>query len=274
MSVDREPLADTPSSWRRAWQALDDRLGLSAFAYPVPRHANAVTYTLGGITLGSFLLLVATGVYLGQFYDPQPARAHSSVVAISEADFGSLVRSVHFWLSTIFVVTVSMHLLRTFVTASYKRPREATWLTGVVLFAVAGGLLFSGTILKWDQEAFEALEHNSEIADLLGVFGFWFSPDFSGALALLTRVYIAHVSLLPVIFLGVVAIHLLLVKRHGVSPLPWGSAREVERRERAQERGPSRASSSRGWWRSRSSTAARSATRVAGRRGSASPRWP
>lgn len=226
------------AGWRRAWTALDERLGLSAFAYPVPRHANALAYTLGGITLGAFLLLVATGVYLSQFYDPAPADAHASVVAISEADVGSIIRSVHFWLSTIFAVTLALHLLRTFVTASYKRPREATWITGVLLFGLAGGLLYSGTILKWDQEAFEALEHNTEIADLLGVLGFWFSPEFSGALALLTRVYIAHVSLLPVLFLGVLAVHLLLVKRHGVSPLPWGTAAEVVRREREEERGP------------------------------------
>lgn len=184
------------------------------------------------------MLLVASGVYLSQFYDPAPAGAHASVVAISEADVGSIIRSVHFWLSTIFAVTLALHLLRTFVTASYKRPREATWITGVLLFALAGGLLYSGTILKWDQEAFEALEHNTEIADLLGVLGFWFSPEFSGALALLTRVYIAHVSLLPVIFLGVLAVHLLLVKRHGISPLPWGAAADVARRERAEERGP------------------------------------
>lgn len=49
-----------------------------------------------------------------------------------------------------------------------------TWLTGVVLLAVTLGLVFSGTVLKWDQEAYEALSHNLEVGGLLGGLGVWF----------------------------------------------------------------------------------------------------
>jgi ubiquinol-cytochrome c reductase cytochrome b subunit len=217
---------------------LDERLGLSAFAYPVPRHANTLAYTLGGITLGSFVLLVASGVYLTQFYEPSPARAHASVVEITQGDVGSVIRSVHFWLSTIFVATLVLHLIRTFVTGSFKRPREATWISGVALFAVGGGLLFTGTILKWDQEALEALEHNSEIARLFGALGFWFADDFSRSVSLLLRDYIAHVSILPTIAVFLLGAHLFLIKRHGVSPVPWGDAAQVRERARQEERHP------------------------------------
>lgn len=237
MSVDVEQ-AEGPNALRRTGVWLDERFGFSALAYPIPRHANRLAYTLGGVTLGSFVLLVATGIYLAQLYDPTPARAHASVVHLTSEPVGAVVRSLHFWLATIFMVTLILHLLRTFVTAAYKAPREGVWLTGVGLFLLAGGLLFTGTILKWDQEAFEAFGHNIEIADLLGYLGFWFSPEFTDNVSLLVRTYVTHVSVLPLLFAGLVGVHLLLVKRVKISPLPWGTAAEVERRERDETRLP------------------------------------
>lgn len=224
---------------RRASAWLDERLGIGALRYPVPEHANSLAYTLGGITLTSFVLLVVTGVYLAQFYDPTPASAHASITYITDTAFaGAVIRSMHYWLSTAFTITLVLHMVRAFVTASYKAPREFTWITGVVLFLLAAGLLFTGTVLKQDQEAIEALEHNKEIADTLGFLGFWFSSDFTDNVSILTRLYIAHVTILPVVVGGVLAVHMLLIKRHRISPLPWGSADEVAERERAEHTVP------------------------------------
>ena len=224
---------------RGVWDWLDDRLGVGALRYPVPEHANSLAYTLGGITLSGFVLLVLTGIYLTQFYNPDEAGAHQSVVYITEEAFaGTLARSLHYWLATIFVVTLVLHMVRTFATASYKAPREMTWITGVLLFMVGGGLLFTGTILKQDQEAIEAAEHNNELADFFGVLGFWFSPDFTDNVSAVLRYYVAHVSILPVVFVLVLAVHMLLIKRHRISPLPWGSAAEVEAREREEHTAP------------------------------------
>jgi ubiquinol-cytochrome c reductase cytochrome b subunit len=238
VAITGDRTAQRQNGLRRVGLWLDERFGFSALAYPVPRHANRLAYTLGGITLGTFLLLVATGIYLAQLYDPTEQGAHESIVALSADADGAVVRSLHFWLSSIFMVTLFAHLLRTFVGAAYKRPREGIWLTGVALFLVAGGLLYTGTILKWDQEALEALEHNSEIAALFGFLGFWFSSEFGNNVSLLTRDYIAHVSFLPLLLAGLVGVHLLLVKRLKVSPLPWGTAEEVEQRERDETRLP------------------------------------
>ena len=224
------------SSRRRSpgfWGWLDDRLGISGLRYAVPEHANSLAYTLGGITLFSFLLLIVTGIYLAQFYDPTPESAHASVVYITDTAFaGELIRSLHYWLASAFVVTLILHMVRTFATGSFKAPREFIWISGVVLFLLAAGLLYSGTVMKNDQEAVEALEHNNEVADLFGFLGFWFSADFTDNVSVLTRLYIAHVSILPVMVGAVLAVHMLLIKRHRISPLPWGTPDEIEARER------------------------------------------
>ena len=214
---------------------LDERLGIGGLRYPVPEHANSLAYTLGGITLASFIGLVVTGIYLAQFYDPTAAQAHASVVYITNTAFaGALIRSVHYWLATAFTITLVLHMVRTFATASFKAPREFIWVTGVVLFLLAAGLLFSGTVLKQDQEAVEALGHNTEIADVFGFAGFWFSADFTNNVSIVTRLYVAHVSILPMLVAAVLAVHMLLIKRHRISPLPWGSPSEVEAREDSQ----------------------------------------
>lgn len=231
--------ATIPPAHRSRWRWLDERLGIGGLRYPVPQHANSLAYTLGGITLVSFALLIVTGIYLAQFYDPTPLAAHESVAYITDTAFaGALVRSVHYWLATVFTITLVLHMVRAFATGSFKAPREFVWISGVVLFLMAAGLLFTGTILKQDQEAVEALGHNTEIADTFGYFGFWFSSDFTNSVPMLTRLYIAHVSILPMLVALVLAVHMLLIKRHRISPLPWGTAAHVQERERDEHNVP------------------------------------
>ena len=207
--------------WRRAWDAIDERLGLSGLAYPVPAHANRIGYILGGITFFGFLILAATGIWLAQFYHPTPEAARESVVYIMNvAPAGDIVRGIHFWTANIVMATVLLHLGRIFVTGSYKRPREANWLIGVGLLATTLGLMFTGTVMKWDQEGYEALGHNVEAANLLGAIGFWFSSDFETSLPLLGRLYMAHVVILPAFGTLLLIAHFLLVKHHGISSLP------------------------------------------------------
>lgn len=115
--------AEPSGVWRRTWAVIDERLGLSALAYPVPRHANGIAYILGGVTAVGMLVLIVTGVWLAQFYNPSPDHAHDSVqYIISTAPLGNLMRGVHFWTSNIVMVTVLLHMVRTFATGSYKRP--------------------------------------------------------------------------------------------------------------------------------------------------------
>jgi ubiquinol-cytochrome c reductase cytochrome b subunit len=216
------------------WRWLDSRLGLDALSYPVPTHANRLLYTLGGITAFGFLVLIASGIYLAQFYDPQPATARDSVIYILQSvRFGAFVRGVHFWTANLVVVTAGLHLVRVYASGAYKRPREVNWLVGLALFATTIGFVFTGTVLKWDQEAWEALGHNQAIGELLGGFGTWFTSGFTRSVPLLTRLFVAHVAILPALFALLLALHFALVKRHGISGLPGRHESEGPRSDTA-----------------------------------------
>lgn len=223
-SPDREGDAGTPNRQgaSKLWAWLDDRMGLSAIRYKVPGHANTFWYTLGGITFVGIIVLVVTGIWIGQFYDPTPSGARESVLFIqNEATLGDVIRGIHIWTSYIVVVTALLHLIRIFVTASYKIPREINWLVGVALLGllVFGGI-FTGTVLRWDQEAYEALVHNLELANLLGVFGAFFSEGFTTSVPIVTRLYIAHISIVPLLLALFIIAHVFLIKYHGISPKP------------------------------------------------------
>lgn len=208
------------------WTVLDERLGLSSLAYPVPAHANRLPYLLGGITFFGFLLLFVTGILLAQFYHPHPANAHESVIyIITRVPFGDFIRSVHFWAANLVMITAVLHLIRVFVTGSYKHPREANWLVGLGLLAITLGYVFTGTVLKWDQEGVEALAHNREIGELLGLWGVWFTSEFTRSVPLLVRLYLGHVTLLPVSFVLLIIAHFYLIKHLGISPQATAEAR-------------------------------------------------
>lgn len=203
------------------WRWIDERLGLEDLSYPVPAHANSVLYTLGGITLFGILVLIGTGVYLTQFYHPAPTEARRSVeYIITTASLGDFFRSLHFWMANLVMITLLLHALRVFATGAYRAPRELNWLVGVGLLGVFMGLVFTGTVLKWDQEGWEALQHNEEIGKLLGGAGVWFTSEFTTSTPILQRLFVAHVAILPILLLGLVAVHFFLVKHHGIASLP------------------------------------------------------
>lgn len=222
------------SRGKALWATLDARLALHNFLYEVPAYANTLPYLLGAITLMGLLVLVVTGVLLGQFYVPDPGTANASVRTImAVVPIGSVLRGVHVWAAHLTLIVGILHLIRVVMTGSYRFPREANWTVGVLLLATVLAFFFTGTVMRWDQESLEALEHNIAVARLLGAFGGWFSPTFAAHVPLLTRLYVAHVSLLPLALFILVVAHVYLVRQHGISP-PLVSGKEGPRRTFAQ----------------------------------------
>ncbi len=201
------------------WEFLYNRLGLHSISYFVPEHAQSLPYLLGGLSLVAFAILFATGIYLAQFYNPNQIISNESVsFIIASVPFGNFVRSIHFWTANIIFGLILLHMVRVFITGSYKRPREFSWLAGLGLLGVTMGFLFTGTMLSMGQEGIEALQHTSEIGTLLGSWGLWFTGGFSAILPFIGRIYVAHISILVILFVLFIFAHLYLIKTHGISP--------------------------------------------------------
>ena len=199
-----------------------ESLGINSFHYQIPSHANKIPYTLGGITLISLVILFISGFILTQFYNPAVSDANKSISYIKdEVYLGWFIRGIHYWAVQIITVTASLHLIRVFLTASYKKPREFTWLSGVLLLSLAGGFIFTGTVLKWDQEGYEALHHHLWAMEKLGAIGNIFSSEFS-RVNILGRFYTLHISILPILTIFLLSVHVFLIKIHRISPLPSG----------------------------------------------------
>src|SRR3954464_5142171 len=77
--------------------------------------------TLGSATLTAFLVQAVTGVILAMFYKPDPNSAYESVQKISNDVFmGWLVRGMHRWGASVFIILMFLHMGRVFLFGAYK----------------------------------------------------------------------------------------------------------------------------------------------------------
>ena len=148
--------------------------GLSALYYHIPRHANTIWYSLGGLTLFCFLVTIASGILMSQFYSPSPTTAYASVNYINSTPGIRLIRGVHFWSANLAVGMLIIHILRVILTGAFRPPRILTYFVGLGLVAIIFLIYFSGTVLRWDQEGYEALTHFLAVNKLLGPVGAFF----------------------------------------------------------------------------------------------------
>lgn len=196
---------------------VEERLALSSLDYSIPRRANRWTYMLGGLTAFLVVVLILTGIYLGQFYNPTPVGAHDSVMyLIARAPLGDWIRSLHYWSAGAVVLTVTAHLAYVFWRRSYRKPREVTWWAGVGMAGLFFLLLVTGTALRYDQEGFEALAHFVAGGELTGALGAFFTEGFARSTTLLSRVFSLHTSLLPLALLALMALHFWLIRHLGI----------------------------------------------------------
>lgn len=207
----------SPSSQPPRSASLRDRLGLAALDYAIPPSANRLPYMLGGLTFVGLIVLIVTGLVLDQFFNPTPAAAHDSVIYImTRVRFGMWIRALHYWAATVVFISVFLHVLWVFWRRSYTPPREVTWWTGLTLLLVVFGLIFTGTVLRGDQEAVEALAHAVAGAKIAGPPGALLSPEFAASTTLFTRLHSFHVSLLPLALVGLIGLHFTLIRVQGI----------------------------------------------------------
>jgi ubiquinol-cytochrome c reductase cytochrome b subunit len=185
-------------------------------------------FVTGSILLMLLMVQFLTGVVLTFYYVPSPEFAYDSVRYIMErVTFGRVLRGLHFFGASFIVVAAVVHMLRVVALGSYKKPREVTWITGVILLLVILGFALSGYLLPWDQKAYWATTVTINIARS-GPFGEYISGLLQGGTTLgsltLLRWYATHVFLLPGALIAFVVAHLYLMRRHGIS----GALRPVD----------------------------------------------
>ena len=199
----------------------------------VPHHRHSVWYYFGGMTLFLFLIQVGTGALLLLYYRPSANEAYESVqFIVARVPFGWLVRSVHAWAANLMVASAVAHLFSVLFFHAYRRPRELTWISGFLLLLLTLAFGFTGYLLPWNEVSFFATRVGTDIMAAVPVVGNGLvrfmrgGDDVSGAT--LTRLFGFHVAILPAIATALVALHLLLVQRHGMSVPP-----SIERRAAA-----------------------------------------
>ncbi len=183
------------------------------------------TFRLGLLSAVFFTWEIITGLFLMIFYTPSPTVAYANMLDImTNVPFGKFMRDLHRIGAEGMVIVVTLHMCRTFITASYKKPRQFTWFTGVVLLIITLFLSFSGYLLPWDQLAFWAVTIGTSMADAAPLVGrevnllLRGAPDI-GAGGLL-RFYLFHVLLFPLIGIVFVGVHYYKVVRFGISLPP------------------------------------------------------
>lgn len=216
---------------------LTERLPLHKFDFysllqkkEVPQHKLSWAYYTGGLALFFFLVQVGTGLMLLFYYQPTVSDAHASVEFLTRhVPMGSLVRNMHTWASSGMIACVMVHILMAFAMKAFERPREITWISGVLLLLITFGFGFTGYLLPWHQIAVNATKVGLQSVEEAGAYlpgGLADLPrhireiiqgEASVGQATLSRFYVLHVILLPLSIFAVLGLHLLAVQLHGMS---------------------------------------------------------
>jgi len=189
------------------------------FNYSVPEHSKMFGYTIGGITLSGFILLIITGIAMAFFITPTVNQAHQSVLNLASNPWGFWLRSFHRWLAEAVMFLIILHMSRIIFTGSYRGKRKINWFFGIILFLITFIFFFSGTVTKWDQEGFEAFQHSIEALELMPIIGSLLA-EFIGGTAVVMRMFVTHTLVLPLLLAIFLIPHLVLVKLNGLSPIP------------------------------------------------------
>jgi len=200
--------------------------------------------TLGSATLTAFLVQAITGVILAMYYQPTPKDAYSSILNISDnVTLGWLVRGMHRWGASVFIILMFLHMGRVFLFGAYKYPRELNWIVGVLLLVMGMTEGFTGYLLPWDQTAYWATVVGINLNGTAPFLGPWLAQFLRGGQDIggetLTRFYSLHMLVVPGAIIGLITLHLYLVIRLGVTSPPW--SKEAAGQERVDEPSTARA---------------------------------
>jgi menaquinol-cytochrome c reductase cytochrome b subunit len=209
----------------------------------VPRDLSWMQ-TLGSAALTAFIVQALTGGILAMYYEPSSTIdpktgkpiAYTSIEFITnELTWGWLVRGMHRWGASVFIILLFLHMGRVFLFGAYRYPRELTWITGVLILVTGMLMGFTGYLLPWDQTAYWASAVGINLNGTAPFLGPWLAQFLAGGPEIgpntLAKFYALHMILIPGALIALIGVHIYLVTRLGVSSPPWSS--EAAGRERA-----------------------------------------
>jgi cytochrome b6 len=212
----------TGSSTLKRSLAIQQNVFLHLFSTKVRRRmvSFSATWYLGTLTLGTFLILVITGILLMLYYHPSVPQAYADTKDLQfVVSSGFFLRNLHRWSAHAMVFLVFAHMFKVFYRGAYRPPREFNWVIGIVLLLVTLLLSYTGYLLPWDQLAFWAITVGSNIASAVPVFGdkihfMLLGGNLVNANALL-RFYVLHCMILPLAAIFFIAIHFWRIRKDG-----------------------------------------------------------
>ncbi|MDJ1115172.1 cytochrome bc1 complex cytochrome b subunit [Microbacterium dauci] len=214
---------------------LDERTSISGLVKELGRKIfpDHWSFMLGEIALWSFVVVFLSGTFLTFFFEASMAPTHyngaylplrgiemsaalESTLAISfDLRGGLLVRQMHHWAALLFVASIGVHMLRIFFTGAFRKPRELNWVVGFILFILAMAEGFTGYSLPDDLLSGNGLRIIDGMIKAFPLIGTWtsyllFGGEFPG-MAIVGRLYTLHILLLPLILIGLLVVHLMLM---------------------------------------------------------------
>ncbi len=212
---------------------LENRTGIESavrnFLYEDIPASSGWHQAFGSVAVFAFLMQVFTGILLSFNYAPTPGDAWNSLrYIVAELTGGNIIRGLHHWGASMMIVTVVVHMVQVFVWGAYKKPRETTWMLGVVLMLLTLAYGLTGYLLPWDNRAYWGTVVTTKIAAQAPVAGNYLARLLGGegsiGVVTFARFYAMHVLLLPPLTMLLIGLHIYLVRKHGVAPEPMETA--------------------------------------------------
>ncbi len=214
-------------SWCEARLSLRDTVG-PMMMHPVPRAIAGPLgwwYVFGSASMTLLFIQILTGIGLSLVYVPTADQAYESLVYLNyQMPLGWFLRSLHYWSGSAMVFMVVVHAVQVFLHGAYKYPRELNWITGVLLLLLTLGMAFTGQVLRWDADAYWGIGVGASMAGRVPWLGPYIVDLLLGGPIIgadsLSRFFALHVFVIPGLLLGLLAIHLWLVLKRGISAPP------------------------------------------------------
>ena len=181
-------------------------------------------HVFGSVSLMLFLNQMVTGILLLLYYRPTPEEAFKSIQYLhANVTCGWLFRQLHAWGATLMVLFVTLHMIRTFFMGAYKKPRELTWVVGVLIVLVTITFGFSGYLLPWNQLSYWATTVGTEIAGAVPGIGQAIRTVMLGGSSVgretLSRFFTIHVVVLPWVLAFLIGLHLMFVRLQNLATM-------------------------------------------------------